>query len=219
MRIKQQQSRERDFSKSLPNVIWRRTAKAPLFCAPVPNLGIRFGSERVSGSSLIWGGGWGAGRKEEGRWGQSSRPSGSSGEKKGWGGAVTTVQAPPGGGPRSQRAPQLPPLQAALPGTGRRGSRAGSRGSARTRTPRPRARPGVAAHVLLVVGATGSPPAPGARAAPPRPAGAQGPRGGRARGGRAASPPALTPPLESPRLPGSRPRPPPGACPPLAPGW
>lgn len=89
MRIKQQQSRERDFSKSLPNVIWRRTAKAPLFCAPVPNLGIRFGSERVSGSSLIWGVGWvGGGEEGRGALGSKLPPLRKLGREKrmGWGG-------------------------------------------------------------------------------------------------------------------------------------
>lgn len=121
---------------------------------------------------------------------------------------------------RGARTPgRSPPLRAALPGTGQPGGQQRQRAHAHSAAPRPR--PGGAAHVLLAGGATGSPPAPGARAAPPRPPalrdrGVGGPGTARAPG--LPAPPApLTPPIQSPRLSVSRPRPIPGACPPLAP--
>lgn len=172
MRIKQQQSRERETFQSLFPTLFGGEQQRPHFSVlRFQTWGSVYGPREFLAAPLSGGreGGWG-GRKRSGGV-ISPAPQEARERKKGGLGRSRPSRPPREVAHGASTLCSSPPLQAALPGTGRRGSRAGSLGSARTRTPRPRAGPGVAAHVLLVVGATGSPPAPGARAAPPRPAG------------------------------------------------
>lgn len=57
MSVKRQQSRLRDFSKSPPNVIWRRPAPAPLFRARVEPWLPGSRPRGSGGSPHLWGGG------------------------------------------------------------------------------------------------------------------------------------------------------------------
>lgn len=163
-------------------------------------LGIRFGSERCSGRSLHPG--------AEGRVGAAVRPpstcsSGIPWEKKHvWCGSrrVKAGQGSPSNSrcAHSEPAQPAPPrfckLRAPAPGPRQQPRRA----HAHSATPRPL---NILFHVLLVVGATGSPPAPGrsGRLASAhgrcRITGLAGPRPAEEFTRRSRSPPTLTPPI------------------------
>lgn len=137
------------------------------------------------------------------------------------GGGVTAVQETPGGRAQSLYAQLLPAFANGAPG--HQGTWAGAaRRLAHAHSAAPRPLLHILFHVLLVVGATGSPPAPGARAAPPLPAGVAEARGWRAPGrpsnsGGARAPPNANSAYLIPAAPPPRSWSSSRSCPPLSP--